>query len=84
MSTNNLDRYMNDPEIINEPAPLREIHAIRLKIHYETEDMTTEERRKYYADGLNEICRQYNIRIVPSASRTDYKKNRIIQKTCSI
>ena len=28
-----LEAYMNDPDITNEPMPLREIHAIRLMIH---------------------------------------------------
>jgi len=70
MNTNSLDRYMNDPEIINEPMPLREIHAIRLKIYNETKNMTADERRAYYAEGLDEICQRYNIKIVPSARRT--------------
>ena len=70
MNTNSLDRYMNDPEIINEPMPLREIHAIRLKIYDETKNMTADERRAYYAEGLDEICQRYNIKIVPSARRT--------------
>ena len=74
MSMNSIDKYMNDPEIINEPMPLREIHAIRLKIHDETRGMTIDERRSYYSDGLGEICKQYNIRIVPSAKRT-YKED---------
>ena len=69
MTPNKLDRYMSDPEIINEPMPLREIHAIRLKIYDETKDMTVDERRAYYTDGLDEVCRQYNIKIVPSSRR---------------
>ena len=36
--------YMNDPDIINEPIPLREIHAIRLLIQEETKDLTQEQR----------------------------------------
>ena len=67
---------MNDPEIINEPMPLREIHAIRLKIYDETKDMTVDERRAYYSDGLDEICLKYNIKIVPSAKRiVEYGNN---------
>lgn len=67
MNTNKMNKYMNDPEIINEPLPLREVHAIRLMIYDETKDMTLDERRMYYTDGLDEICRQFNIKIVPSA-----------------
>jgi hypothetical protein len=43
-----LDDYMNDPEIVNEPSALREVHAIRLKIYDEIKDMTPEEVTAYY------------------------------------
>ena len=46
-----IDDYMNDSDIINEPMPLREIYAARLKIHDETKDMTVEERTQYYNAG---------------------------------
>ena len=31
-----LSEYMNDPDIVDEPMVLREIHAIRLRIYDET------------------------------------------------
>jgi hypothetical protein len=46
--------YMNDPRILNDPglmaAPeeMREIHAIRLKQHDETADMSAAEKSIYY------------------------------------
>jgi hypothetical protein len=46
--------YMNDPRILDDPglmaAPeeLREIHAIRLKQHDETADMSAAEKSAYY------------------------------------
>jgi len=43
-----LDDYMNDPEVVNEPMPLREIHAIRLMIHDETKSMTPAEHTAYF------------------------------------
>ena len=46
--TKTLDDYMNDPDLANEPAALREIHAIRLKIHDETKGMTAEEHAAYF------------------------------------
>ncbi|MCL2608571.1 MAG: hypothetical protein FWD94_01530 [Treponema sp.] len=46
-----LDEYMNDPDIVNEPMPWREIHAVRLKIYDETKDMTFEERKAYYRES---------------------------------
>jgi len=61
---------MNDSDIINEPMPLREIHAIRLKISDEIKNLKVDERRAYYTAGLDEIRQQYNIRIIPSAKRT--------------
>ena len=39
---------MNDPEIVNEPSALREVHAIRLKIYDEIKDMTATEMTAYF------------------------------------
>ena len=45
--------YMNDPRMLNDPGmaealePVKEIHAIRLKIQDETSNMTMEERIKF-------------------------------------
>jgi hypothetical protein len=47
-----VQEYMNDPRITNDPEmmaalePIREIHAIRLKIQDETAGMTAEELNK--------------------------------------
>jgi hypothetical protein len=46
-----LEEYMNDPEIIDEIRPLREIYAIRLKIYDEIKDMTIAERTAYFNEG---------------------------------
>ena len=43
-----LEEYMNDPDIIDEIRPLREIYAIRLMIQDETEGMTAAERAAYF------------------------------------
>ena len=43
-----LDDYMNDPDIIDEPLALREIHAIRLMIYDETKHMTNAEHIDYF------------------------------------
>jgi hypothetical protein len=46
--------YMNDPRILNDPAmagslePIREIHAIRLKLQDETAGMTPDEVADFY------------------------------------
>jgi hypothetical protein len=46
--------YMNDPRILNDPLmekalePVKEIHAIRLKIQDETSGMTAAEETEYH------------------------------------
>ena len=47
--TKTIEDYMNDPEIVNEPSALREVHAIRLKIYDEIKDMTVTERTAYFS-----------------------------------
>ena len=64
-----LNDYMNDPSVVNEPMPLREVHAIRLMIFDETKDMDPAERTAYYNDSLKEIQGKYNVKVVPSARR---------------
>ena len=58
-----LEAYMNDPDIINEPMPLREVHAIRLMIHDETKDMTPEERTSLVSAESSALLRQHGIRL---------------------
>ena len=38
-----LDDYLNDPDLADEPAALREVHAIRLKLHDERKGITSAE-----------------------------------------
>jgi len=45
-----IDDYLNDPDLANDPEALREVHAIRLKIH--------DERRGMTATEYNAIVRQ--------------------------
>jgi len=61
---NNYEKYYNDKEIINEPKPLREVHAIRLMIYDETKDMTLEERAKYYNDTGKHLADKYGFKRV--------------------
>jgi len=46
-----IDDYLNDPDLANEPAALREVHAARLMIQDETKEMTPEERTAYYHEA---------------------------------
>ncbi|MCL2688852.1 MAG: hypothetical protein FWE57_03255 [Chitinispirillia bacterium] len=55
-----LDYYMNDPDIIDEPMGLREVHAIRLRIHDETKGMTPEEHTAYFREGAKQFLARKN------------------------
>ena len=73
-----LDDYMNDPEIINEPAALREVHAIRLKIYDETKKMTTVEKTEYYRKKAGQAMKNFNLNkplyAIEPASPAEMKK----------
>jgi hypothetical protein len=59
--------FMNDPDIADEPMPLREIHAIRLAIHEKTKDMTTAQRTDYYRKSGKETAKKYGFKIMSAA-----------------
>ncbi|MDR0841973.1 MAG: hypothetical protein LBP68_00970 [Acidobacteriota bacterium] len=56
-----LDDYLKDPDLVNEPAEVREVHAIRLKIHDETRNMTPSEHTAYFRRGFTQIPALNNI-----------------------
>ncbi len=58
---NKLDKYMNDPDIINEPLPLREVHAIRLMMQDETRGMTSEEQHAYWRQKTDPIIKEFGL-----------------------
>jgi len=58
-----LPSYMNDPDIAGEPAPLREIHAVRLMIRDETKDMSPEERVSRVSAASSALLRRHGIRL---------------------
>ncbi|MDR3244317.1 MAG: hypothetical protein LBT79_06160 [Elusimicrobiota bacterium] len=60
--TKTIEEYMNDPDIINEPMYLREIHAIRFKIQDELEGMSFQERADYMNAKCALTCKKYNIK----------------------
>ena len=59
--TKKLDCYMNDPDIANEPMPLREIHAIRLMIDDETKKMSPEERAAYTNNRTDAVMEAHGL-----------------------
>ena len=64
MNTDRLKTYMNDPDIARLEMPLREVKAIRLMIFDDTKDMTFDERNDYYREGIEDICNEFNIKLV--------------------
>ena len=63
--------YMNDPDIIDEPMPLREVHAARLMIYDETKGMTPKQRAERTNRIAGAIAKKYGLKVVPSADRKD-------------
>ena len=63
-----LDAYLNDPDIIHEPSSLREVHAIRLKIHDETKGMTVAERSAYFRERAAQAMKNFNLIKPPAIS----------------
>jgi hypothetical protein len=55
----NYERFMDDPDIINEPYPLREIHAIRFAIQEEMKTMTTEEYNEKVRKETEQLAKEY-------------------------
>ena len=58
---NNMEKYMNDPDIANEPMALREVHAIRLMLQDEMKNMTAEERSEYTRKSADRIMEEYGL-----------------------
>ena len=63
-----LEDYMNDVSVINEPMPLREVHAIRLMIYDEIKDMTPGEINEYYMRSFENIRKEYGFKEFSSDS----------------
>jgi antitoxin component of RelBE/YafQ-DinJ toxin-antitoxin module len=60
---NELARYMNDPDIVNEPMGLREVHAIRLLLRDETRNMTAEEHAAYINREAQAVIEKYGLKV---------------------
>ena len=62
-----IQEYMNDPRMLNDPGmakalePVREIHAIRLKLQDETADMTEAERIDFINKRGREAMARYGL-----------------------
>jgi hypothetical protein len=59
----NLKPYMNDPDLVNEPSALREVHAIRLKIQDETKGMTPSEYNARVRERSQALLDSYGIKL---------------------
>ena len=56
-----IDDYLNDPALASEPSALREVHAIRLKIHDDTKGMTVVERSAYFRERAARAMRNFDL-----------------------
>jgi len=59
-----IDDYMNDPDIVNEPKALREIHAVRLMIYDEIKNMTASERTAYFNQSGEAVSKKYGFKLL--------------------
>ena len=62
------EEYLNDPDIINEPRPLREVHAIRLMLHEETKNMTPREYTRYVHDQAMNAIEKHGLKVIHQCS----------------
>ena len=60
---NDIARYMNDPDIINEPMPLREVHAIRFMLQDKTKHMSPEEHADFVNKEAQAIIDKYRLKV---------------------
>ena len=62
-----IKNYMNDPRMLNDPGmaealePVKEIHAIRLRIQDETAGMTIEERVEFINNKARESLSRHGL-----------------------
>jgi hypothetical protein len=62
-----LDDYMNNPEIVNEPTSLREIHAIRLMLYDEIKNMTPKAFNEHVNKKTDKIMKLYGLEHLASS-----------------
>ena len=61
MKKNHSEKYYNDPDIVNEPKAMREIHAIRLMDYEESKSMTDEEYMRKLRENANAVLKERGI-----------------------
>ncbi|HZK70696.1 MAG TPA: hypothetical protein VFD03_04125 [Clostridia bacterium] len=64
---NYLDEYYNDEDIIAEPIPLREVHAIRLMLNDENKNLSYNARSKKVKDTVQPIIEEYGFKVADRA-----------------
>jgi len=64
LTVKKLEDYMNDASVINEPMPIREIHAIRLMIYDEIKEMSPKEINEYYMKNFEKVQKEYNFKVL--------------------
>ena len=59
------EKYMDDPDIVDEPMALREVHAIRLMLREEAKNMTPEEHTRHVRERTRNVIEKYGLKVKP-------------------
>jgi len=57
-------KYLDDSDTANEPAPMREIHAIRQMIREETRHMPAEEYVRHVNGNARKVIEELGLKVV--------------------
>ena len=57
------EKYMDDPDIIDEPMALREVHAIRLMLREEAKNMMPEEHARHVREQTRNVIEKYGLKV---------------------
>ena len=63
------EKFMDHPDLIDEPMALREVHAIRMMLSEETKNMTPEEHTRHVREQTRNVIEKYGLK-VKSRQRT--------------
>jgi len=69
----NLDKYMNDPDIIDEPMALREVHAIRFMLFDEAKNVPPDGRTDYFDERTRAFVEKCGFKVQHSESAGSFK-----------
>lgn len=68
MMNSKYEKFYNDVDLLNEPIPLREIHAIRLMLEDENKGLNYSERSKKLKETIKPIIDKFGLIVVDRAN----------------